>query len=358
MGWKASMIIIQNPNNLRDENTLLKHLGLNDFVYREDTVLDECIFPGDESINIGYFNNNIIICDDCQVIDNFMTEEIGEIESQLVSLFPTSEILSVACISTTNYHGYSLTKNGKKIRTKSLNADDGFYSNFGELIEEEKPIYSKSETVDGKRIWKYQELPNEVFYEDQMMEDFTFGVAKRLLGVRIDTEESDALMEDVVFKKYIKPINNSSTFSSPISMHGQWIGQFVYGPEYGEEMHGEKVQFRLFINEFESGKFKGTSVDIEGFGANMDTATINGFIADDFISFTKEYPDYFIIDDNGRTIKDPSNVKPRLSYEGHYNFRSKFFSGQWELWANEELAGEGSMVDIFTGTWEMTKDDQ
>jgi hypothetical protein len=43
---------------------------------------------------------------------------------------------------------------------------------------------------------------------------------------------------------------------------------------------------------------------------------------------------------------------------GHYNLHSKSFSGQWELWANEELSGEGSIVDIYTGTWEMTKDDQ
>lgn len=358
MGWNVSMIIIQNPNNFSDENLLLKRLGLSDYVYKEDTFLDECIFPGDESISIGYFNNNIIICDDFQVIDNFMTEEVGETESRLVSLFPTSEILSVACISTTNYHGYSLTKNGKKIRTKSLNADNGFYADFGELIEEEKPIYTISETVDGKRIWKYQALPNEVFYEDQMMEDFTFGVAKRLLGVRIDTEESDLLMQEVVFKKFIKPINNSSYLAYPISMHGQWIGQFVYGPEYGDEMHGEKVQFRLFINECSSGQFNGTSVDMEGYGANMDTAIIKGFVNDDFISFTKEYPDYLIIDENRQIIKDPSNVKPRLNYEGHYNLLSKSFSGQWELWANEELSGEGSIVDIYTGTWEMTKDDQ
>jgi hypothetical protein len=84
------------------------------------------------------------------------------------------------------------------------------------------------------------------FYEDQMMEDFTFGVAKRLLGVRIDTEESDLLMEEVVFKKYIKSINNSSYLANPISMHGQWIGQFVYGPEYGDEMHGEKSAIQPF----------------------------------------------------------------------------------------------------------------
>jgi hypothetical protein len=144
--------------------------------------------------------------------------------------------------------------------------------------------------------------------------------------------------------------------ANSINLSGQWIGQFIYGPEYGGQMHGEKVQFRLFINEKSAGQFSGISVDIEGYGANMDTATINGFLVDDFISFTKEYPDNFIIDDNGQQVEDRSNVKPRLSYQGHYNFHSKSFNGEWELWANEELAGEGSIVDIFSGTWEMTKD--
>ena len=142
-----------------------------------------------------------------------------------------------------------------------------------------------------------------------------------------------------------------------INLSGQWIGHFTYGPEYGKEMHGEKVQFRFFISESGGGQFNGTSVDTEGYGANFDTALINGFLTDDFISFTKEYPDYFIIDEKGEKVNDPSTVKPRLSYEGQYNFHLESFSGHWELWANEELAGDGSVVDIFTGTWDMTKDD-
>ncbi len=142
-----------------------------------------------------------------------------------------------------------------------------------------------------------------------------------------------------------------------INLSGQWVGHFTYGPEYGEEMQGEKVQFRLFISEFGDGQFKGTSVDTEGYGANFDTAVINGFLADDFISFTKEYPDYFIIGEEGEKVKDSSIVNPRLSYEGEYNFHSKSFSGEWELWTNEELAGDGSIVDISSGTWVMNKDD-
>lgn len=145
--------------------------------------------------------------------------------------------------------------------------------------------------------------------------------------------------------------------ANSINISGQWIGHFEYGPEYGDDFFGEKVQFRFFLNETDEGQFKGTSVDIEGFGANMDTATINGFLTDDFISFTKEYPAFYIIDEKGNKFREPSNQQPRLSYSGYYNSRLNIFSGQWELWANEELAGDGSIVDIFTGKWEMRKDD-
>ena len=175
MGWKASMIIIQNKSGFNDDKLLLDVLGLSNYVYEEDTVLDRCIWPGDDSINIGYFNNNIIICDDCQIIDDLITDKVSQREKDLIELFPSSEILSVACISTTNYHGYCLIKGGKKVRGKSLNADDGFYMDFGEHIEEEKAIYETSELINGERVWKFDNLPGDIFKEDQLMESFTFG---------------------------------------------------------------------------------------------------------------------------------------------------------------------------------------
>jgi hypothetical protein len=204
MGWNVSMIIIQNPNNSRDENLLLKLLGLENFKYVEETNLDLSLLPGDESISIGYYNNCIIVCDDAQIIDNFLSDEVSEIESELMNTFPNSEILSVACISATNYHGYSLSRNQKKLRIKSLNYEDGFYYDSGEQIEEEKLIYAKSELIDGIRIWKEEELPDDYFEENQMMEDFTFGVAKRLLGVKIDNDEADELLYNTPFRKFVQ----------------------------------------------------------------------------------------------------------------------------------------------------------
>jgi hypothetical protein len=43
MGWKASMIIIQNRESFSNEKELLTALGLSDFDYAGTTLLDECI---------------------------------------------------------------------------------------------------------------------------------------------------------------------------------------------------------------------------------------------------------------------------------------------------------------------------
>lgn len=141
-----------------------------------------------------------------------------------------------------------------------------------------------------------------------------------------------------------------------ISLSGQWTGFFVYGPEYGEKMHGEKVQFRLFLQETDDGQFEGKGVDIEGIGANFDEAVIKGFMEGTFISFTKEYEEYFFIEDGNKILDADLSPFPRLSYTGEYNERSKTFSGQWEIWTNERSFDTGTLVDIGTGFWEMIKD--
>jgi hypothetical protein len=72
-----------------------------------------------------------------------------------------------------------------------IDADNGFMYNLGEQFEEEQKIYDRSKLVNGQHIWEFDSLPGDEFKEDQMMEEFTFEVAKRLLGVRIDSDEGD-----------------------------------------------------------------------------------------------------------------------------------------------------------------------
>src|SRR5688572_19455687 len=120
MGWKGSMIIIQNPENFTDENKLLSSLGFDNYEFAENSSLDETLFTDDKSVSIGFYNNSIIVCEGFQIIESFINDVVTYKERQLINLFPNSEILSVAFLSTVNFHGYALLNKGQKVRIKSI----------------------------------------------------------------------------------------------------------------------------------------------------------------------------------------------------------------------------------------------
>ena len=144
--------------------------------------------------------------------------------------------------------------------------------------------------------------------------------------------------------------------NNQIVMAGQWYGYYSYGPEYGDKLEGEKVIFSLLIEEVFNNKFKGKCIELEGIGASTDVSTIEGFIENSFISFRKEYPTYYIIDERGKEIPYEEQLHPRLSYSGSYNPAKQTFYGSWEIWSYERPAGEETLVDIATGKWEISKD--
>ena len=206
MGWKTSLIIIENPKNLRDDQAILKAIDSADFKFDRELTLDDCLYPKDGSISIGYYNGNIIISDDYQItndsLDRAKTLELTKQEKGLTTLFPASGIVSVACHSVVNYHAYSLIEKGQKVRLKTISSDNPI-KEFGQRTPEENAIYTSSFQKDGKTYWKDETDPDDHYTEDQLMEQFTFEFAKRRLGVMIDHSEGDELRE-VTFKKYKK----------------------------------------------------------------------------------------------------------------------------------------------------------
>ncbi|WP_420574286.1 hypothetical protein [Kordia sp.] len=207
MGWKTSMVLIENRYGFNDETALLKAIGKANYEFDSEVTFEECLYPGDESINIGYHNNSIIICDDYQItvhaLENADGLNLMPQETALVSLFPHSEILSVACHSVSDFHGYALIRRGLKTRLKIV--IDAEVIEHGEPFDEEQKIYAKSYTEDGIRYWKEEEFPGEPFTEDCYMEEFTFGVAKRLLGVDLNTVAGYELTQNITFRKYKDP---------------------------------------------------------------------------------------------------------------------------------------------------------
>ena len=210
MGWNTSLIIIENNNNYSNENELLKSLGFENFEQKENTTFDEILNPKDNQIGIGYYNGNLIICDGYLLTTKSLEESenlnLADYEKSLVKIFPKSEIVTVSCVSSVNFHGYSLLQNGEKKRLKYVAEE--MKQEFGNRFEEENEIYKKSYEDDGKILWKDEDDEDDFYTEDQLMEDFTFKVAKRRLGVQIDMEEGEELFENTEFKVF--QLNNLS----------------------------------------------------------------------------------------------------------------------------------------------------
>lgn len=208
MGWKLSMISIKSPSVAKvDDLWLLEKLGYTNVKFMGETTLEEVINPGDKSVSIAEWDGNLIICEDhvlTELADMTQTpEKLLDYEAVLTAVFPGSEVLSVACHSVVNYHLYALALDGKRLRYKQISGDTP-RKEFGERIVEEEDIYARSRVVEGELMFadEYDEEHEDDAYEyteDQLMEEFTFGVAERHLGFRID--EGEELFE-VKLRRY------------------------------------------------------------------------------------------------------------------------------------------------------------
>lgn len=141
-----------------------------------------------------------------------------------------------------------------------------------------------------------------------------------------------------------------------ITLAGQWFGYFNYGPEYGEILENKQVTFSILFEEVFNNQFKGKCIELDGMGASPELSSIEGFLKNNFISFTKEYPTDNVIDEKGNAVTYEGRLNPMLCYEGQFNHFNQSFTGYWEIRYNEVSAGEGVTVDICTGNWEMSKD--
>ncbi|MFK7771313.1 MAG: hypothetical protein AB8F94_04205 [Saprospiraceae bacterium] len=204
MGWKASMLIIQNTSGVKTAEEVIEKVEHEYYKLAGETTLESCINPRDKSIYIGFYNDNIIVTMDAEYVLMSIIEGGGSLEDRLHELNPGGEIMGVFCQSTTNMHGYFLNKNGERVRHKMISFE-GSRMESGERFEEEIEIYKNAKTDEnGVEYWPYGENESGRYEENQLMENFTFGVAKRLLGVQLDHTEGEELMFHVKFKKFVK----------------------------------------------------------------------------------------------------------------------------------------------------------
>ena len=196
MGWKTSMILINSDSEINKEE-LLTELGYPNLKTAEKETLEVACYPEVNRAYIGTYKGNTILCEQNLPLE-FLTDSITEKEKIIEKYFPSSEICTLILQSTVNFWGYSITKDGEKIRAKGGEAEGGVFIDFGTPLKEEESLLSKSELTENGRVFHLEEFPDEPFTEDQVGEDFVFDLSKRYLGERLD------MADDLLFEKEIE----------------------------------------------------------------------------------------------------------------------------------------------------------
>ncbi|MFL5730214.1 MAG: DUF6928 family protein [Cytophagaceae bacterium] len=197
MGWKICSVFIKDAATSTDLEVLNAVYGMNEATKQNEVSYEEAAMPEDGLIYIGRYNNSLIISD-LNLLEDIGQKETSRIENLLIKKFPRHEILSCCLLSWNNTYGYSLIKNGVKIRAKYGSADEGLVFETGEPLEEERELYSKSKlNKTGDRIYYFDDFPDEPFSEDQVGENLVFNICARFLGQPLDRADDEFHFEKI-----------------------------------------------------------------------------------------------------------------------------------------------------------------
>ncbi|RFM34638.1 DUF6928 family protein [Chitinophaga silvisoli] len=189
MGWKTASLIISNVTTV-DAEKLLQELGIEQFKKTGDEPYDVAIYPKEQQIFVGIYHQHLVISS-WQITELSFSKELSKYEQVLTALFPASEICTMQLHSGVNHWGYALIKNGEKIRVRCGNADEGTIIDFGEPLQEELALLSKSKLEGEKRMYYLD--GKEPYEECQVGENFVAEIYKRYTGVNLF--EDDGIFE-------------------------------------------------------------------------------------------------------------------------------------------------------------------
>ncbi len=140
-----------------------------------------------------------------------------------------------------------------------------------------------------------------------------------------------------------------------IKVAGVWHGELTYGEEYGPDLKGKKMNFRLVIEE-NDGDITGECIDTNGTGVIPEPASISGFVEDDMISFVKQYPAYYIINQKGEVGMIPEKEPPEINYTGYYDPEHDTFEGDWHVVFEIRQLTFGFAEYGLAGTWNIKRE--
>lgn len=134
---------------------------------------------------------------------------------------------------------------------------------------------------------------------------------------------------------------------------GIWLGEVRYGKQYGA--HAHQLLLVEYTLDQDGNKVSGLCKDIEGVGMHPETATIQGRLEGNNLSFFKQYPSrHYYID--GETAIDPSEAGMEIHYKGKFDAQLMEFAGTWEIVRKKKIFWILSLAYSHgKGTWKMRK---
>ena len=188
MGWKLSTIIINQTCN--DHQQLLTDLGFVNATPSGSQRFEQVAYPYDNKLYIANYKGNTIICVD-EYPMYLVEKDTTPLADSLQKHFPDAEIAALVLHSVVNLWGFSVRSKGKLLRAKGGSSDDGTFIEKGSPLPEEQTLLSSSHLdEDGNRVYQLNDFPDELLDESAVGEEFVFSIAKRYLGVALDSDDA------------------------------------------------------------------------------------------------------------------------------------------------------------------------
>ena len=139
------------------------------------------------------------------------------------------------------------------------------------------------------------------------------------------------------------------------SLSGKWIGFFSQEFDNKKDQYTAEFDFEMDLTESDGG-FSGVCHDIEVELGQKERSSINGFVEDGMISFTKYYDHLVYFDcDSDELVLDKNQKGQEITFYGRYDEELNIFSGSWEVVEDDEIMGSDVVSKVNFGYWEMTK---
>ena len=188
MGWKTSMILMNSEEDF-NLSELFGSMGYYQLEKVDEQYFESIMNPDDDKIYIGKFNGNTIICMQDLPLES-LGEEMSRAEKVLSKACNNSDVVTFILHSVVNLWGYSVVKQGKKVRVRAGSSEGGIIVEHGEIIKEEEGLMSQSQVNEnGDRVYVLDDMPDEEFTDDQVGENFVFDISVKYFGEAIDMSD-------------------------------------------------------------------------------------------------------------------------------------------------------------------------